>query len=194
MELMLPSFYSWTKRGLGAALFLTRVDRYAKNSCRANKSSPKIVILSLCLEKAESSKSPVKSYEASVIASSSPLIHKEALPPLFFCFRCKNSQQLAASSKDVRLPLNSIYISKIRLKFSTFFASKVSNMEPNQRCAVCRPNCEQDWEPRKAPILELHGCMGLVGLMKVMEEKHLFKATYVSVLSLLGTHILRYQG
>ena len=193
MEPMFLSCYWWTKRGLGAARFLSRVDRYAKNLCRANKDSPRIYILSLCMEKAESSQSPVKTNEASVITSSSTLIHKEVLPPLFFRF--KYFQHIAAFFNDVRLSRKSIYISKIPLKhFFTFRASKSLNMESNRRRTVSRPHCAQDWEARKALIIEVYGRMGLESLMKLMEEEYSFKATYVLVLSPLGIHMLRDWG
>ena len=67
-------------------------------------------------------------------------------------------------------------------------------MEPSHRRTVCRPQCAQDWEARKAPISEFYGCMTLDDMMKLMEEEYLFKATYLSVLSLLGIHMLRYQA
>ena len=36
--------------------------------------------------------------------------------------------------------------------------------------------------------------MSLDDLMKLMEEEHFFKATYVSNYPLLGIHMLRYRG
>ena len=66
-------------------------------------------------------------------------------------------------------------------------------MEPTHRRTASRPHCAQDWEARKAPISELYGRMSLDGLMKLMVEEYFFKATYVSVLSLIGIDMLRYQ-
>ena len=132
---MLPSFYSWTKRGLGAALFLTRVDRYAKNLCRANKS----VVLSLCLKKAESSQFPVKSYEASVIASSFPFIHKRVPSPLFFCLCCE--KLLTTSISLQRYPVISkldLCLENTQVSYESCLENSQHGTEPASRCLSTR--------------------------------------------------------
>ena len=50
----------------------------------------------------------------------------------------------------------------------------------DQRPLLSRPQCSQDWEDRKAVIMELYEFKTLKETMKVMEDEHSFKATYVT--------------
>lgn len=52
-------------------------------------------------------------------------------------------------------------------------------MEREPGRAVRRPRCAQDWEDQRAAIVDLRMRMELRDFMRVMEEEHLFKATYV---------------
>ena len=50
----------------------------------------------------------------------------------------------------------------------------------DERPRLSRPQCAQDWEDRKAVIMELYESKTLKETMKIMEE-HSFKATYATV-------------
>ena len=67
-------------------------------------------------------------------------------------------------------------------------------MERDPGRAVRRPQCAQDWEPQKAAIVDLRMRMKLVDIMRVMEEEHLFKATYVLSPQSRRLSMLRLQG
>ena len=49
----------------------------------------------------------------------------------------------------------------------------------DERPRLSRPKCAQDWEDRKDVIMELYEIKTLKETMKIMEEEHLFLATYV---------------
>ena len=49
----------------------------------------------------------------------------------------------------------------------------------NERPRLSRPQCAQDWEDRKDVVMELYESKTLKETMRIMEEEHLFKATYV---------------
>ena len=44
---------------------------------------------------------------------------------------------------------------------------------------VLRPQCTNDWESRKTIITQLYASQELKGLIRTMEEKEGFKATYI---------------
>ena len=50
----------------------------------------------------------------------------------------------------------------------------------DQRPLLSRPQSAQDWEDRKAAIVELYESKTLKETMTIMENKHSFKATYVT--------------
>ena len=51
----------------------------------------------------------------------------------------------------------------------------------DQRPLLSRPQSAQDWEDRKAAIVELYESKTLKETMTIMENKHSFKATYVKL-------------
>ena len=68
----------------------------------------------------------------------------------------------------------------------------VYNMDEPRR--LSRPQCAQDWEDedRKDIIMELYGSKTLKETMRIMEEEHLFKATYVpTTYCFLYTHVVQ---
>lgn len=50
----------------------------------------------------------------------------------------------------------------------------------DERPQWSRPQCAQDWEDRKAVIMELYESRTLKDTKRFMENKHSFKATYVT--------------
>ena len=62
----------------------------------------------------------------------------------------------------------------------------------DERPRLSRPQCAQDWEDRKAVIMELYESKTLKETMKIMEADHSFKATYVTIIfSVLYTNIIQ---
>ena len=51
----------------------------------------------------------------------------------------------------------------------------------DQRPQRSRPQSVQDWEDRKAAIVELYDSKTLKETMEIMENEHSFKATYITI-------------